>query len=55
MGGVTRDKGCFSTAVKREESCFGDSSGEQDRYKTGPQPRCSVQEKARELGNRQKF
>ena len=27
MGGVTKDKNCFSTVVKREEDGFGDSSG----------------------------
>lgn len=27
MGGSKKDKNCFSTVVKREGGCFGDSSG----------------------------
>ena len=55
MGGITRNKDCFSTVVKGKEGCFGDSGDEQGRCNTGTQPRWLVQEKARELGYRQKF
>lgn len=44
MGSIMRDRGCFSTVVKRRGlHC------EKDRYNTGPKPILTAQEKARNL------